>query len=76
MPLCNAAILLSNNGLIAAKAVGRISEPVLLTISALCLTAVYLLGKEHRERKDVDVQLRLAEEQLNANSILRLTKRN
>ena len=63
LPLCHAAILLSYNGILIAKAVGRISEPVELTISALCLTAVYLLSIENRDRKKVDVRLRLAEAQ-------------
>jgi hypothetical protein len=63
VPLCNAVILLSKNGVLVARAVGRVSEPVELTISALCLTAVYLLIKENRERKHVEVRLRLAEAQ-------------
>jgi hypothetical protein len=67
LPLCHAAILLSNNGVLVARIVGRISEPVELAISALCLTAVYLLSKENRERKQVDVRLRLAEAQAGAN---------
>ena len=67
LPLCHAAILLSNNGVLVARVVGRISEPVELAISALCLTAVYLLCKENRERKQVDVRLRLAEAQASPN---------
>jgi hypothetical protein len=63
LPLCHAAILLSNNGVLIARAVGRISEPVELTISALCLTAVYLLSIENRDRKRLDLRVRLAEAQ-------------
>jgi hypothetical protein len=71
LPLCNAAILLSNHGVIVAKLVGLISEPMQLTISALCLSAVYLLAKENRDRKEVDVQLRLAEAQPTTNASFR-----
>ena len=67
LPLCNAAILLSKNGVLVPGAVGRVSEPVELTISALCLTAVYLLCKENRERKQVEARLRLAEAQTSPN---------
>jgi hypothetical protein len=69
LPLCHAAILLSNNGVLVAKVVSRISEPVELTISALCLTAVYLLSKENRERRQVEVRLRLAEAQASRNGL-------
>ena len=69
LPLCHAAILLSNNGVLIDKVVGRISEPVELSISALCLTAVYPLSKENRERKQIEIRLRLAEAQASPNGL-------
>lgn len=61
LPLCQGTILLGEQRLWVSAAMGQAAESMELLVSALCLTAVHLLNKENRDRKETDVQLRIFE---------------
>ena len=61
LPLCQAVVLMAANHIWLSDQVGDIAQSLELLVSALCLTAVHLLNKENRDRKDTDARLRVAE---------------
>lgn len=60
-PLCQSVILLGNHQVWITPLIGKAAELLELPVSALCLTAVYLLNKENASRKSTDARLRIAE---------------
>jgi len=61
LPLCQAVVLLASNHIWLSEQVGRTAQSLELLVCALCLTAIHLLNKENRDRKDTDARLRVAE---------------
>ena len=61
LPLCQAVILMSANHIWLNEQAGRTAESFELLVCALCLTAIHLLNKENRDRRDTDARLRVAE---------------
>jgi hypothetical protein len=61
LPLCQAVVLMAANQIWLSEQVGRTAQSLELLVCALCLTAIHLLNKENRDRKDTDARLRVAE---------------
>jgi hypothetical protein len=61
LPLCQAVVLLASNHIWLGETAGRTAESLELLVCALCLTAIHLLNKENRDRRDTDARLRVAE---------------
>jgi hypothetical protein len=64
LPLCQATVLLGKSHIWIRPEIGQIAEELELLVSALCLTAVHLLNKENRDRKNTDSRLRVVEADL------------
>ena len=61
LPLCQAVVLMSANHVWLNEQAGRTAQSLELLVCALCLTAIHLLNKENRDRRDTDARLRVAE---------------
>jgi hypothetical protein len=61
LPLCQAVILMAANRIWLSEQAGRTAQSLELLVCALCLTAIHLLNKENRDRKETDARLRVAE---------------
>lgn len=61
VPLCQSIILMADHKIWITPDAKHTAEVLELLVSALSLTAVYLLNKENRDRMTTDVRLRVAE---------------
>jgi hypothetical protein len=61
LPLCQAVILLGRHQIWLGVEAAETAESLELLVSALSLTAIHLLNKENRDRRNTDVRLRVAE---------------
>jgi hypothetical protein len=61
LPLCQAVILMSANHIWLPEQAGNVAQSLELLVCALCLTAIHLLNRENRDRRDTDARLRVAE---------------
>jgi hypothetical protein len=61
LPLCQAVILLGRHRIWLGVEAAETAESLELLVSALSLTAIHLLNKENRDRRNTDVRLRVAE---------------
>jgi hypothetical protein len=61
LPLCQALVLMAANQIWLTEQAGRTAQSLELLVCALCLTAIHLLNKENRDRKETDARLRVAE---------------
>jgi hypothetical protein len=61
LPLCQAVVLLAAHHLWLSDQAAETARGFELLVCALCLTAIHLLNKENRDRRDTDARLRVAE---------------
>jgi hypothetical protein len=61
LPFCQAVVLLGKHQIWISAQVGEIAEMLELLVGALCLTAIHLLNRENKDRKNTDAKLRVSE---------------
>jgi hypothetical protein len=61
LPLCQTVVLLASNHIWLSDQAAETAQGFELLVCALCLTAIHLLNRENRDRKDTDIRLRVAE---------------